>query len=38
LFEMVAGMLDITQGIRNILGYPIGGIFEDKSALTIALD
>jgi hypothetical protein len=38
LFEMVAGMLEITQGIRNISGYPSGGIFEDKRALTIALD
>jgi flagellar motor switch protein FliM len=38
LFEMVAGMLDITQGIRNISGYPFGEIFEDKRALTIALD
>jgi flagellar motor switch protein FliM len=38
LFEMVAGMLDITQGIRNISGYPFGGIVEDKRALTIALD
>ena len=38
LFEMVAGMLDITQGIRNISGYPFGEIFEDKRALTTALD
>jgi hypothetical protein len=38
LFEMVSGMLEITQGIRNISGYPSGGIFEDKRALTIALD
>jgi flagellar motor switch protein FliM len=38
LFEMVAGMLSITQGIRNISGYPFGEIFEDKRALTIALD
>ena len=38
LFEMVAGMLDITQGIRNISEYPFGEIFEDKRALTTALD
>ena len=38
LFEMVAGMLDNTQDTRTISGYQFGAMFEDKRALTIALD
>ena len=38
LFEMVAGILDNTQYTRTIFGYQFGAMFEDKRALTIALD
>ncbi|MDC1275564.1 FliM/FliN family flagellar motor switch protein [Ascidiaceihabitans sp.] len=38
LFEMVAGMLDNTQDTRTVSGYQFGAMFEDKRALTIALD